>query len=417
MITRTSLISPRVAALRQALEAGETDALEAFWAQVTQHGTPLIEPIDGDNQRSLVTFLWRAERPLRNVVVIGGPAGEDVANGLMERLLDTDLWYKSYRVRNDTRTTYFFSPDDPLVRMGDDQWQELWAARVAGGHLRIDPLNPASLWGEESILSLPGAPPEPYLLARPGIPAGQVEEHRVDSAILGNQRTVWVYTPPAYGAGDAPYGWLLLFDGDGYLGVGLPTMLDNLIAEGRIPPLVAILVANVSHKDRAYELCCNPRFAEFLTQELLPWARQRYTISADPRRAILGGASYGGLAAAYMALRHPDLFGNVLAQSGAFYWRQGQDRDPDPGEDLEWGWLIRQFIAAGRLPLRFHLDVGIYETDLEPWGASTNMVSTCRHLRDVLRARGYPVQYIEYAGAHDFIGWRGTLPDALVALV
>jgi pimeloyl-ACP methyl ester carboxylesterase len=40
----------------------------------------------------------------------------------------------------------------------------------------------------------------------------------------------------------------------------------------------------------------------------------------DPRRVIVTGSSAGGLAAAYVALMRPDLFGNVLSRSGAF-WR------------------------------------------------------------------------------------------------
>jgi enterochelin esterase family protein len=130
----------------------------------------------------------------------------------------------------------------------------------------------------------------------------------------------------------------------------------------------------------------------------------------------VAGASYGGLAAAHAAFRHPDIFGNVLAQSGAFYWRQGKDRAPSAGEDTDWNWLIRQFVTAPTLPLRFQLDVGIYETDLEPWGANTNTLSTSRHMRDVLLAKGYPVRYVERSGAHDFVGWREALPDALIAL-
>ena len=41
------------------------------------------------------------------------------------------------------------------------------------------------------------------------------------------------------------------------------------------------------------------------------------------------------------------------------------------------------------------------------------MLTVTRHLRDVLRARGYPVRYPEFSGGHDPIGWRTTLPDAI----
>ncbi len=93
-------------------------------------------------------------------------------------------------------------------------------------------------------------------------------------------------------------------------------------------------------------------------------------------------------AGAYAALQHPEVWGNVVAQIGAFYWRQGQDRAPDNGQDTNWNGLIRRYVTAPTLPVCFHLDVGIYETDLEPWGANTNTLSTSRHMRDVLQAKG-----------------------------
>ena len=107
------------------------------------------------------------------------------------------------------------------------------------------------------------------------------------------------------------------------------------------------------------------------------------------------------------------LFGNVLAQSGAFSWTQGYYRAPNPAADTEPGWLIRQFVQALRQPLRFSLVVGMLEQDFDQWGTATSTLATNQHMRDVLQARGYPVQYHEYSGGHDFIGWRSMLPDAL----
>ncbi len=62
-------------------------------------------------------------------------------------------------------------------------------------------------------------------------------------------------------------------------------------------------------------------------------------------------------AGAYAALQHPEVWGNVVAQIGAFYWRQGQDRAPDNGQDTDWNGLIRRYVTAPTLPVRFHLDV------------------------------------------------------------
>src|SRR5262245_27718029 len=68
-------LSPRLAALRAELEAGNRPALDAFWREIVARGAPLIEPIDGDKEHVLLTFLWRARGETRNVLLIGGPVG------------------------------------------------------------------------------------------------------------------------------------------------------------------------------------------------------------------------------------------------------------------------------------------------------------------------------------------------------
>src|SRR4051812_31586394 len=62
--------SPRLAALSQALDAGETPAVDRFWSTVTHEGTPLIEPSPTTPDHLLVTVLWRAHDPVEHVVLI-----------------------------------------------------------------------------------------------------------------------------------------------------------------------------------------------------------------------------------------------------------------------------------------------------------------------------------------------------------
>src|SRR5215212_3351623 len=49
--------SPRLAALKRALESGRREALGEFWLEVSRAGAPLVEPVGGDAQNLLVTFL------------------------------------------------------------------------------------------------------------------------------------------------------------------------------------------------------------------------------------------------------------------------------------------------------------------------------------------------------------------------
>jgi enterochelin esterase family protein len=119
----------------------------------------------------------------------------------------------------------------------------------------------------------------------------------------------------------------------------------------------------------------------------------------------VGGSSYGGLAAAFAGLHYPDTFGNILSQSGSFWWK--------PEVDHEDEWLPRQFVASPPLPLRFYLDVGLLEAAPMPYD---NVVAN-RHMRNILLAKGYAVHYAEFSGGHDYLCWRGTLADGLLALL
>jgi enterochelin esterase family protein len=143
-----------------------------------------------------------------------------------------------------------------------------------------------------------------------------------------------------------------LFDGWRYLqAVPTTTILDNLIAEGAIPSLVVLFIDSLDQQTRTQELTCSLTFVEFLIRELLPPMRQQFNLSSNPTQAIVAGSSYGGLAAAFIGLQRPDVFGNVLSQSGTFWWK--------PDHDMEYEWLSQQYATAPKRALRHYLEVGL----------------------------------------------------------
>jgi enterochelin esterase-like enzyme len=216
--------------------------------------------------------------------------------------------------------------------------------------------------------------------------------------MLKNKRRLWVYTPPGYSSDGEPYRLLVLFDGRQYIeATPTPTILDNMVADGSIPPIVAVMVGQV---DRYNELFLNHTFADFIAKELVPWVQQRYHVTAKPAQTIIGGLSLGGLAAAYTALQHPEVFGNVLSQSGSFQLRAEDEKS-----------LVRQFVLEEKRPIRFYLEAGLLETADSP-----SLLDSNRQLRDILEAKGYEVHYSEYNGRHDHINWRGSLSQGLTSL-
>ncbi len=404
--------SPRVVALQNQLRKGDRSAVTRFWDDVRKAGAPLVDPIPGDEKNVLVTFLWRGAEDTRNVVVFLQTGGVNPADNQMAHLADSDLWYKSYVFRKGVRFLYTLSPNDeltPLNTPGVD-WQKRFA------NVQTDPLNPkryppaasAAEGNVQSVVELPGAPPQPWVERRPGVPTGKVERQKIKSGILNNERNLWVYLPANYRAEAKAYPLLILFDGQSYLDlVPTPTILDNLIAAGKIPPTVAVLVDNPGSADRERELPCYKPFADFLSKELLPWVRERYRVTAEPSRTVVAGSSYGGLAATCAAMWYPGDFGNFLSQSASYWWK--------PEDETEYEWVKRQFSASPKLSLRAFLTVGVLETIPKP--GNTNQVEVNRRLRDALKAKGYEIKYTEFDGAHEYINWQGTLADGLIALL
>ncbi|MCU1726979.1 alpha/beta hydrolase-fold protein [Pseudomonas sp. 7P_10.2_Bac1] len=394
--SQAPLLSPTLRQLAEQLKQG--GSTQAFWKEREQQGTPLVEAIaDSPNER-LVTFLWRGAQ--HNVRVFGSPSG---GHDALQRLGDSDVWYATYRVPSSARLSYQLAPDVPEA--GD--------RRTLLATSQRDPLNPHRFGNHKyepnltrSILELPDAPPQPWLQKRAHVAPGMVARESLSSRILGNTRDVYVYRPAGWKDAGDDQGLLVLFDAHAYMRqVPTPTILDNLIADGLIPPTAALIIANPSDETRPVELPPNPEFARFMAEELMPWAK-RQGLNADAAHTVVAGSSYGGLASAWLGLKHPELFGNVLSLSGSFWW------SPPNTEDQ---WLTRQYVTSPRLPLRFYLQAGLFED--KSGSAGAGILDSNRQLRNVLQAKGYPVDHVEYASGHDYLQWRGSLACGLISLI
>jgi enterochelin esterase-like enzyme len=127
------------------------------------------------------------------------------------------------------------------------------------------------------------------------------------------------------------------------------------------------------------------------------------------------GLSNGGLAAAFIAWRNSDLFGNVLSQSGAF-WQGATSSGFTIPEETEFEWLTKQYAASHKLPLRIYLEAGLFQNACVNQGPS--LLTANRHLRDILEVKGYTFRYKELSGCnHVPLCWRGTLADGLMFLL
>ena|SRR5438876_3325672 len=395
--------SHRIAKLWSDIQAGDQAALPKFWEEA-KGKMPMWEwifPPRGNNGFLWATYLWHGDDKTVGVTLRGGVANEmSGSTGALERLPGTDVWYLSEYTPSDSRIGYNFE----VTR------------RNAQGELEhkeeMDALNPHSFLGE-SVLEMPSAPAQPWVTRQPGVPEGQVTPQTIYSDILNQQREFSVYTPANYRTSTELANLLVLFDGQSYIsGIPAPVILDNLITKGKIAPTVAVLIRsnNVDSQNRntrTADLTCSKPFADFVVKELVPWVKTHYRVSPDPRRAAIGGHSLGGLQATYVGFTYPNIFGNVLSESGSYFYFQGWPFI-EKTFTTQTGWLTQQFATTPKKPLRLYLETGTLEGD---------GVAEVRRMRDVLIARGYAPTYYEFNGGHDQLCWRASFGEALIALL
>lgn len=377
-------------------------AVSDLRAELTASGTPVVEPIAGDSSRVRVTFVWLASRPRQNVVVQSWLASRDVQRRALRQVGDSGVWYRSFEAPAGLTMGYLMSPDDlRLIEGADadfDQVTDTWVT---------DPLNPRTATGalgiDWSVIDLTVDDTSRWLRSGPEVPDARLDRMTVDSEALDAPIDVTVYMPPGFDAGTIDYPLLLFFDGYGFFEIDQAhRLVEQLIVRGELAPIVVAFIFNPD-ATRNRDMSCYAPMHQFLRNELLPELREEFRAGRQAGRTVLAGRSRSGLGAACAAWEMPDQFGGVISQSGSFWWA------PDGAEPE---WLARQVATSARKPLDVYLDAGLLEAEPNP-ETGLSMLTVTRHMRDVLGARGYPVMYQEFAGGHDPIGWRTTLPAAL----
>ncbi|MGA7342657.1 MAG: alpha/beta hydrolase-fold protein, partial [Terracidiphilus sp.] len=231
-------------------------------------------------------------------------------------------------------------------------------------------------------------------------------------------RQVAVYVPRQYVPGTAaPF--IVGADGPDRL---LFTVLDNLIAEHKVPAMVAISIGNGSGdaqgSERGLEYdTMSGRYAEFVETEVLPLveAKAHVKLTRDPDgRATMGGSS-GGSCALIMAWYHPEWYHRVLTYSGTYVNQQW----PYNPETPHGAWEFHEHLIpeSPAKPIRLWMEVGDRDL-LNPNAMRDNLhdwVLANEEMARVLAARGYRYQFVfaRNAGHVDHAVRQQTLPEAL----
>ncbi len=231
-------------------------------------------------------------------------------------------------------------------------------------------------------------------------------------------RKLAVYVPKQYVPGTAaPF--IVGADGPDR---ALFTALDNLIAEKKVPVMIAISIGNGSGdaqgSERGLEYdTMSGKYAEFVETEVLPLVEKQYNVklTKDPDgRATMGGSS-GGSAALIMAWYHPELYHRVLTYSGTYVNQQWPSNPETPGGAWE---FHKSLIPNSPVkPIRLWMEVGdrdlygpnIMKDNMHDW------VVANENMAKVLAAKGYHYQFVfaRNAGHTDRAVKQQTLPEAL----
>lgn len=328
-----------------------------------------------------------------NALLIDGIAVDFGALGAMARVPGTDVWYRSFRLRNDVRVPYRFE-----VARGDSTVTVL------------DPLNPVAWEPEQkglaaSILELPGAPDQPWR-AYAESDQGDWDAWEFDEGPDAG-RTVYIYKPRSWSADRSePYPVLVGLGAFGHgIGMRVDRIVDHLIETGRLAPMVVALADLESGADATrYEST-----TAFVAERFLPWLAERYNTTLDAGRVVISGTSRRGMVAALVAHRRADAVGNVISLSGSYYWR--------PAGEPEYEWVPRLYAGSPVQPVKLYVTAGELETVVTPGNAGHYLVATNRHFRDVLSAAVYKFIYREFNGVHSELNWQDGLADGLVRLI
>lgn len=271
----------------------------------------------------------------------------------------------------------------------------------------------------------------PETRAQDGVPRGTLHETTVSSSTSAIyprdvasdrtfERNLKVYVPDGYVEG-TPVPFMLVQDGSSYTG-RVTTVLDNMIADGRLPAMIAIFInpgpgdGPGSQRGLEYDTVSDT-YVNFIETEILPKVQADYGVELtdDPEGRASFGCSSGGAAAFTMGWFRPDLYRRILTYSGTFVNQAPSDEYPHGA----WEYHENLIPESEPRPLRVFLEVGSDDNGASSSaGGLHNWVLANQGMAEALASKNYHYRFIYAEGARhcDSNAIAETLPDAMLWL-
>jgi enterochelin esterase family protein len=268
-------------------------------------------------------------------------------------------------------------------------------------------VKPIVMGGNQSLAHVPG--PADLSWEVNDVPHGTLRRHSYKSAVAGEARDFFVYTPPDYDpAGKEEYPVLYLLhgitdDASAWTTAGRAhVILDNLIARGKAKPMLVVNPLGYAFPNVAedlFKLFRDPtlqresmaRFSATVLDEIVPQVETSYRVAKGRDSRAIAGLSMGGAQSLHIGLNHPDRFGWVGSFSGAFVMY---------GDDYACSFSS----LDGEVASRFHLI----------WlacGTEDFLIGPHRKFEGWLKSRGVRFTSKETPGAHTWMVWRRYLTE------
>jgi len=317
---------------------------------------------------TLVHFLYYGRA---DSVAIAGDATAWRPSLKMTNIEGCDLWYCTASYPSDARWEYKIVVD--------------------GREWKLDSLNrnfAEGGMGRNSELQMPQYQPPLYSDKRVGIAPGSLVDTLLNSKFLAEKRKVKIYLPAGYKDSGIRYPLFIFHDGFDFLKfVPTTTILDNMIAEKLIPPVIAVFDQPVM-RDEEYSGERQDKYTDYVIKELIPWLDKTYRTLPFPDKRALVGISNGGNIALWIGGTQPDVMGNVVAMSS----------------NVEQN-VAKAYQSRDARGAKIYLNFGKYDISM--------LIPRVQKLKTILENKQYIFIYREYPEGHNWTFWEKYLPEAL----
>ncbi len=306
----------------------------------------------------------------------------------------------------------------------------------------VDPRNAAVSESLSNVSSLVVVPGSDYFDTK-DVPHGAVASVTYYSTTLKKFRRMHVYTPPGYENGKDKFPVFYLLHGAGdnddcWTSVGRAGfILDNLIAQKKVKPMVVIMPAGHTQNTtggggggRGAAAAATPGVApppdeftqDFMT-DIMPYAETHYRIITDRAHRAIAGLSMGGSQTLNIAIPHLDKFSYIGVFSSGLIGSFGGGRGgrgpgaatgpavaapapPAPAATGPTPWETQHMAELDNAAWKRGLKLVWFST-----GRDDGLITTSRATVDLLNKHGFNASFRDSAGAHTWLNWRDYLVE------